>query len=224
MSKFNHYALELDNRAKEHLKRIDAAEAELSAAAEDVKRYPKKAVINMQYDADYELSRVKAESRFMAAKIEKQKAYKEAAEDMKDFYETERAKLKQELDIYYALDPGSLSPETMEILNSSAATEADYKRLFEIAQANRNITMIRLIAAKANEKAADYAEYTDRVHREKYAICKNLAEAANSYTSDVKIADYDSQYSILSRCIDTNSKQLISYYDAEILPNIKAEF
>lgn len=223
MTKFNRYAVELDARAKQHISKIEAAEKELAEAELKVKMYPKKAVITA-YDTEYEVERLAADARLAKAKDSKQKAYAEAAEDMKAFYETERTKLKQELDNYYALDPAALSPETMEILNSPAANENDYKRLFEIAQANRNITMIRMIGAKAEEKAADYSEFTDREHREKYALCKNIADLSKGYTSDVRLADYDSQYSILSRCIETNSKQLLNYYDSEILPNVKEAF
>jgi len=227
MSKFNHYSMELDTKARELLETIKKANKEIEYAESKVQEYPKKAVLDMQYDTEYEANRLKYEAMLARAKADKQKAYTEGLQALKAFYQSEREKLKTELDNFYALDPQTLSPETLEILNSKAATANDYKRLFEIAQANGNITMIRLIGAKADEKSNDYKDSPKTEGIENYKICRTLAEIAKGYTGEVKLGDYDSQYEILTKCIDINrpsSIKLFDYYNSEIYPSLQEGF
>lgn len=104
MSKFNHYAKDLNNKANEYFKAIFAAEAELEAAEAAVKLYPKKAVLT-QYDTEYEAKRLAAEARLAKAKDTKFKVNAEAARELELFYRTERTKLRNDLDNYFALNP-----------------------------------------------------------------------------------------------------------------------
>lgn len=212
MSKFNHYAKDLNTKANEYFKAIFAAEAELEAAEAAVKLYPKKAVLT-QYDTEYEAKRLAAEARLAKAKDTKIKVNAEAARELELFYRSERTKLRNDLDNYFALNPEYLHPETMEILNSGAANANDYKRIFELAEANGNITMLRMIGSKAEEKARD-----ESLKTEDRRIYQAITSRANQYTTDVKLSEYDSLNEVITRCVNHPSKPLIDYYNSQVVP------
>lgn len=187
MSRFNSYARDLDKKARELFNQVVNAKIKLEEAKDKMSQYS----ANLPYDYEYNINKQKAKLELEEAKQGAEVA-NNALSEFERYYKGERIKLLHSLNEYFALDPELLHPETMEILNSGIATANDYKRLYELAESNNNITMLRMIGARADEFSK-----TEGLKTEDRALLKFLSSKANAYSSDVKIADYDSQYEIL---------------------------
>jgi len=214
MSKFNHYAKDLDSKAKEHFSIILAADRELKEAEAERGLYP--SVVPQFETLEQNQKRLAAELRLSKAKDNKAKANENARKDLDSFYKAERVKLSKELDDYYALNPSDLQPEIMEMLKSGAANSKDFKRLFELAEADNNITMIRMIGAAAEEKGKD------ETNREYQVIYNSIAHKAKEYTGAVQLANYEAHKDVIDRCI--NNHGLIDFYNNQFSDEMTRDF
>lgn len=158
MSKYNHFAKDLDKAFKAARDEYAAAYIEYEQAERAVSDAQRRA-----YDdtaVSYELRRAQAE----ANRAEKKAVFEEVRNRCWSDFNRKRAELRAELEKTSAADciadPAALDTNAVYLLNSGTMTAADYAAFAE--KYSSNPTMLKLIAASANA-AADKAEPRERV-------------------------------------------------------------
>lgn len=204
MSKFNHYAKDLERLTLEAVKKMNDADALATEARRRFEEMPEK----IGASSDYVIERMHRQT----ACIEHEEAAKHAREIIprelkKDLLEL-RAHLSEDVENYFSVDPSQLSPELMAILNSDILNARDIQKLMKAAEADGNTTAIRLLAKKADD-LADRA--TDTEKRMSYKV---IAKRVDNYKPETFMTAFDSLISISDRVM--NNRRLAEAWNGQL--------
>lgn len=213
MSRFNHYAKELESMTFEAVNKIKEAEEKYNKALSDHEAMP---IRSGFVEADYS---IESQKRKVALE-EAEKHLKDIRESvpnqfMKDIKEM-RSKLSDDVYRYFAVKPEDLSPETMSLLNSGYLNINDFDKLMKAAIDDNNVTMIRMIGEKASEIAKNTEEPTKR------SILSAVAHKADNYTPETYLNAFDSFVSVSERCM--NRTKLIDSWNQIGMPEVVESF
>ena len=223
MSKFNGYMKRLNETATAKFKAYEeaaAAEKEAHEKADSMKSIPfPKTAEDMRHNARVAYAKAEYE--------EAKKALQDAKKAMQDA-RTDVAKIRAELiaaiDEEYRVDASKLDANVLELMKNGILTAVDYRRLLDEAMTAENVTMTRMIAKYATDKAKEleadniapedsrYKEY----HRERETL-NNVINEAKNYDGGDYLADFDTISRVYDRC--ANNPSMISTWD-----NLTAEF
>ena len=223
MSKFNGFMKRLNETATARFEAYNEAAAAEKAArekADSLKSIPfPKTPEDMRHNA-----RV-AEAK--ATHEEAKKALQDAIKAMQDA-RTDIAKIRAELitaiDEEYRIDAAKLDSRVLELMKSNILSAIDYRRLLDEAINADNVTMARMVAKFATDKAKEleatniapedtrYKEY----HQERETP-NNVINEAKNYDGGDYIADFDTISRIYGRCV--NNPAMIPAWE-----NLTSEF
>lgn len=205
MSRFNGYAKRLEVITFDAVNKIRDAEKKVKDAEERLKEYPERFGM---VDASYQREHLKRKMDFDDAKADFEKVKEDAPKAFRREVSELRRKLSIELDDYFAVDASKLQPEVVSFLNSGILNANDYAKLMNVAVSEGNVSMIRLIADRA-EKCADSTKDT----RER-ANLKVIASKVNNYKPEAYMTAFDGIASVSDRCL--NNTRLIDYWNSEL--------
>lgn len=186
MSKYNHFAKELDaafKTSRNAYAKVYFQYAQAERAAKDAQR-------RALDDTDYSYALRKAETEVV--RVEKKELFEEARKNVWSVFNSKRAELRAELEKAIAADcitdPAALDTNAVYLLDSGTMTAADYAAFAE--KYDGNPTMLKLIAARAHA-AAEGAEPKERAAlNQVYTECKDGTGAILRLWDDIShVAD-----------------------------------
>ena len=152
MSKFNHFAAQLDDIVKVALKEYTDAVERLKKAEAGKRDHPRPT--SDLADATYVAAAARAEAEYAEAS----KALYDAKVKMQGTYREQikqtRRELEAEVTKAYTADPAQVDPVALELLKSGILGPGEYVHMWNEAVKNNNHTMARLIGKYAGEAAA----------------------------------------------------------------------
>ena len=205
MSRFNSYAKKLEELTFNTVNAIKDAEKKVKDAEARLKEYPERLGI---VEASYQREHLKRKLNFDEAKEKYEKVKEDAPKAFRKEVSELRRKLSVELDDYFAVDTSKLQPEVVSFLNSGILNANDYAKLMNVAVSEGNVSMIRLIADRA-EKCAD----STKDARER-ATLKIIASKVNNYKPEAYLTAFDSIASVSDRCM--NNTRLSDYWNTSL--------
>lgn len=205
MSRFNSYAKKLEELTFNTVNAIKDAEKKLKDAEEHLKEYPERFGM---VDASYQREHLKRKIELSEAKEKFEKVKKDAPKAFNAEVSELRRKLKVELDDYFAIDASKLQPEVVSFLESGILNVNDYSKLMDVAVSEGNVSMIRLIADRAEKYANSIQDARER------ATLKVIASKVNNYKPEAYMTAFDGIASVSDRCL--NNTRLIDYWNSEL--------
>lgn len=205
MSRFNNYAMKLEELTKEAIKTLKEAEEKERKTQKALSEYPQRYGF---VDASYQVEHDKRKVAHDEAVMNLDKVKSTIPYTLADQLSALRSQLKAEADYYFAVDPSQLQPEVVSFLESGITTLNDYHKLMRTAISDNNVTMIRLIANSANKKAEELHDATER------SKLKMIASEANKYTTESYLTAFDSLVSVANRCM--KNTHLADHWDTDL--------
>lgn len=191
MSKLNIYAKELERLTREAVNKMRSAEEREKRAREALDEYPDRGNYNKEA---YNLERQKRVLELKEASEELKEAKRSIPEKLESSIRGLRARLEQASEQYFAIDPKSLNPEVVSILDKSFITAKDLSKLMRSAEEDNNISMIRVISDQASQRAKSEERASEKM--ELLAI----ADRASNYSPRVYLESFDALSTIANRC------------------------
>ena len=188
MTKFNHYAQEINELAEEIAKSLDSFEADYGRIEARYNELSAAPAHTLEQQA--QLARAKAD--YSAAKSQRVKLKMELPAKVSQTVQEIRAQLAADLDAAFAADPEKLDTSTLELLKSGILKPAEYRNLMDKAVANP--TMVRLIGRYAGEAAKD-----STLTRSDATMLNRLAHAAKRYDGSDQLQRFDQLADTLNR-------------------------
>ena len=150
MGNFSEFVTRADALADETFTEYTVTKRRLEAAERKKAETPVKSGL---VSAEYAVRAAKAEANYLEAK-EKFETVKRGLPEKSREMAAIRADFVAAVDSHFAADPAKLDKGTLVLLDSGILRPSEYEKLMANAEKNENFTMIRLIAAKAAEAAA----------------------------------------------------------------------
>jgi hypothetical protein len=196
MSKFNHYAKELNEIAKASFGVYRKAEKGLK----DAEDYMNKHAENPRNDAQEQIIASQAKTTYLTAKEDFDQIKKTFGEEGSSKIKQLREELENAIDREYCLKPEDIDNNTLELLKAGIMTGKEYKRLADAAEAKGNHTMSRLIGKYAEEASERSAKENGENDRET-ALLRSVATQSRKNTGRENLAVFDSMSSAFDRCL-----------------------
>lgn len=205
MSRFNSYAKKLETITFEAVKKIKDAEERYKKADASSKEYPERfGMIEASYQREYlkrQLELNDAKENLKKVKENTPKAFKAELSEL-------RRRLQNEVNDYFAIDASKMQPEVVSFLNSGILKVNDYVKLMDVAVSEGNISMIRLIADRAEKYASSIDDVRER------ATLKAIASKVDNYKPETYMTAFDSIAYVSDRCL--NNTRLIDYWNTDL--------
>lgn len=216
MSKFNKYAKQADEIAKESFKAYKEAAEALKKAEDQQRTYPERAGI---VTAEYAAKSARAKADYLTAK-ENMKAAQRNMESVYRQIQQIKRDLAADLDSSFAADPAQIDPAVMDLLKSGILKPAEYERLYNSAASADNHTMMRIIGKYAKDVAdAENAKHV--LSAQDAATLRVLAANSRNITGSEYLDSYHAIEDVYDRC--TRNPGMIDHWD-ELLSEIVTDF
>ena len=150
MGAFNEFVTRADALADEVFTEYTVTKRRFEAAERKKAETPVKSGL---VSAEYAVRAAKAEANYLEAK-EKFETVKRGLPEKSREMAAIRADFVAAVDSRFAADPAKLDKATLALLDSGILRPSEFERLMANAEKDENFTMMRLIAAKAAEAAA----------------------------------------------------------------------
>lgn len=218
MSKFNSFMKRLNETATAKFEAYNEAAAAEKAAREKADSLKPISFPKTPEDMRHNARCADAKATHEEAKKALQDA-KKALQDARTDVAKIRAELISAIDEEYRVDASKLDTNMLELMKNGILTAVDYKRLLDEAMNADNLTMTRMIAKYATDKAKELEEdnippedirYKD-YRREREALSNVINEAKN-YNGGDYVADFDTISRVYDRCAANPS--MISAWDS----------
>ena len=194
MSKFNKYAVRLNEIAKAAFSEYKVAENKYQNAKE---KYEHEANPYVQHSTHSKLEQDAAIARAKADMLAAQQALKNAQENMQkqvDSVQNLRRELETAVDEEYCANGEQVDIATLELLKSGVLKSKEYITLFNRAQQNNNYTMQRIIGKYMGD-AAEKAPTN-----ELQVQMRTLANSSQVKMGSDEMGVFDALTDVFSRC------------------------
>jgi len=196
MSKFNHYAVQLDDIVKVALKEYTDAVERLKKAEAGKRDHPRPT--SDLADASHVAAAARAEAEYAEAS----KALHDAKVKMQGTYREQikqtRRELEAEVTKAYMADPAKVDTVALELLKSGILGPGEYVHMWNEAVKTENHTMARLIGKYAGEAAAARAEKHGTTDPDA-AQMRQVENAARQYDGRERMAAFDHMVDLYER-------------------------
>ena len=201
MSKFNHFAIELDDLANLAFADCDTAAARLRKAEDEKRKHPRPE--GSLAAPEYVAAAARSEAEFAEAS----KAMLDATDRLKGAHRREigaiRQRLEAEVTKTHMIDPARIDANTLELLKSGVCTPAEYVHLFNKAVEADNPTMARLIGKYAGDAAARAVEAAGGHLNDPTALeLRRVENAGKQYDGRQYMEAFDQMAQIYNRACD----------------------
>ena len=149
MSRFNNYAMRLNEIANGTFEEYRRAEAAVKSAESRHNAYPRR----NNADPAYMAKSARAEADLAEARNAFDQMRRHLFDDKRREIAAVRAELEKAVFDAFAADPKSVDMNTLALMNSGILTAAEYNRLIDASTAAGNHTMVRLLAQSAKDRA-----------------------------------------------------------------------
>jgi len=211
MSKFNHYARELNEIATGAFKTFKEADKKLKEATDAINKYGRYGA-NIPQGMAAEHARAKAnyydaKDAFEAAK----KGLSTNSEEIK----TLRKNLVSAIDAENMANPAQLNTATLELLKSGILSANEYAHLLEQAKSEGNNTMVRLIGKYAADAAKNTQDSAQAM------ILRGVAYDSKSISGADRVQAFDYMLDVMNRA--SNNPAMVDCWD-ELTADTVAKF
>ena len=207
MGTFNEFVTRADALADETFTEYTVTKRRLEAAERKKAETPVKSGL---VSAEYGARAARAEADFLTAK-EKFEAVKRGLPEKSRQMQAIREDFVAAVNDRFAADPAKLDKATLALLDSGILRPSEYEKLMANAEKNENFTMMRLIAAKAAEAAAQAPT------REGAETLKAVAMRGRNADGADYIRAFDAGVvGIFERCVKNPS--MYAYWDKLVQP------
>lgn len=194
MTKFNHFARQIDETAKLAFREYRDAEHDFKKAQEQARKYPQR----RGADARYTAQAARAQADLLEAKARLDAAKRSFRDSGKQF-EALRKELVAAVEKEFSADPAKLDGNTLELLKSGILTGREYKQLLAKAKSDENPTLARLIGKYAGSAAEERSKKFG-VHDPDATDMRATAQDSKSFTGNDRVEAFDYLASLYSRC------------------------
>ena len=194
MTKFNHFARQIDETAKLAFREYRDAEHDFKKAQEQARKYPQK----RGADARYTAQAARAQADLLEAKARLDAAKRSFRDSGKQF-EALRKELVAAVEKEFSADPAKLDGNTLELLKSGILTGREYKQLLAKAKSDENPTLVRLIGKYAGSAAEERSKKFG-VHDPDATDMRATAQDSKTFTGHDRLDAFDYLASLYSRC------------------------
>ncbi len=212
MSKFNHYARELNEIANEAFDAFKKAEKKLNEATEERNKYNRYGG-NIPQGLAAEHARAKAD--YLEAKDAYTAAKKRLFASDNEQVKTLRKNLMAAIEAENMADPAQLDTATLELLKSGILSANEYAHLMGEAKRCNNNTMVRMIgkyAGEAAERASDPMQA---------ASLRSISMDSKSAGYADRVQAFDNMVNVMNRA--ANNPAMVSCWE-ELTADIVEKF
>ncbi len=216
MSKFNHYAKELDQTVKASFEVYRKAKRDLEDAIEYQRKHPD----DPYASPEEKVAAARARASYLVAEDNFKKTQKSFGEEGARAIGKLREGLALAIDHEFAVDPAQIDHNAMELLKSGIMSAGEYKKLADDAESRNNYTMSRMIGKYAQDAADRISKEYGESDREA-TILRNVANQSRRNTGRGMLDVFDSMSRAYNRC--TNNPALMEKWD-DLFSDIVEDF
>lgn len=195
MSRFNSFAVEVDAAIKDYFEKYKSAQKKVN----DLKGKIEEAAKDQTREGQYNLAKLQVD---LNVAQEAFTAVKRGNADVLRGINKTRENLKSEADRVFCADPSMIDPNVMKLFEYGILSVPEFEALSDKAAKEGNYTMVRLLAAAANEAAEGHFK-NDRSAVQRLSM---VSERANEYSTGAVLQSFDQIASVAKMAVgDPNS-------------------